>query len=343
MEYTIRCDVASVNVDALSHEFKTENCVYPRACCSKDQYRGNRLVYETECNTVGWALAELNPPLRGKRGLIQRAVDSWRNSNQDPRLRSRRVRRMAKLNNRKSNPPTVVSAGSPNVALPSSSQSTLGLKGPAMMANSGTQLQHHHHQPTTDTQGPPPNTDEDMGAMLQQHHHQNGQGTYSSVQNTNSRSTSGHLSPAVGTDEFGNGQAHQQHQHQQHQHHHHGNTTNTSDIRPRQIFHGYPTSYPTDNVGGASIPPSMHDGMEPMGSSSNAPTAVTTSSPPSTRNTALFGDIPEHKRRTHARNPGLVSKVKLGLPSVVHIVSTGARQRRNRDSHTGGCSYAGWQ
>jgi hypothetical protein len=63
-------------------------------------------VYETECNTVGWALAELNPCLRGKRGLIQRAVDSWRNSNQDPRLRSRRVRRMAKINNRKANTPS---------------------------------------------------------------------------------------------------------------------------------------------------------------------------------------------------------------------------------------------
>ncbi|GAO17758.1 hypothetical protein UVI_02006460 [Ustilaginoidea virens] len=101
MEYTIRCDVESVNTDDLSAEFKQENCVYPRACCPKDQYRGNRLMYETDCNRVGWALAQLNAPLRGKRGLIQRAVDSWRNSNQDPRLRSRRVRRMAKMNNRK--------------------------------------------------------------------------------------------------------------------------------------------------------------------------------------------------------------------------------------------------
>ncbi|KAK2733342.1 hypothetical protein FQN57_002162 [Myotisia sp. PD_48] len=101
MEYTIRCDVENINIETLSPEFKTENCVYPRACCTKDQYKGNRLVYETECNAVGWALAELNPCLRGKRGLIQRAVDSWRNSHQDPRLRSRRVKRMAKANNRK--------------------------------------------------------------------------------------------------------------------------------------------------------------------------------------------------------------------------------------------------
>jgi hypothetical protein len=100
MEYTIRCDVESVNVDELSQEFKAANCVYPRACCGKDQYKGNRLHYESECNAVGWALAQLNPPLREKRGLIQRAVDSWRNSNQDVRLRSRRVRRMAKINTR---------------------------------------------------------------------------------------------------------------------------------------------------------------------------------------------------------------------------------------------------
>lgn len=101
MEYTIRCDVESVNVEELSPEFKSNNCVYPRACCGKDQYKGNRLHYESECNAVGWALAQLNPNLREKRGLIQRAVDSWRNSNQDVRLRSRRVRRMAKIHNRK--------------------------------------------------------------------------------------------------------------------------------------------------------------------------------------------------------------------------------------------------
>ncbi|WPH03212.1 Hypothetical protein R9X50_00608900 [Acrodontium crateriforme] len=103
MEYTIRCDVESVNVEELSQDFKTSNCVYPRACVGKDQYKGNRLHYESECNAVGWALAQLNPNLRDKRGLIQRAVDSWRNSNQDPKLRSRRVRRMAKISNRKTN------------------------------------------------------------------------------------------------------------------------------------------------------------------------------------------------------------------------------------------------
>jgi hypothetical protein len=161
MEYTIRCDVESVNVETLSPEFKTENCVYPRACCSKDQYRGNRLVYETECNTVGWALAELNPCLRGKRGLIQRAVDSWRNSNQDPRLRSRRVRRMAKINTRKavqsaSHPPHMAGPPGPAVMPPAGSMG--GPVGPGGMGKPslggmGPQLHHHHNHPDGNAQG----------------------------------------------------------------------------------------------------------------------------------------------------------------------------------------------
>lgn len=157
MEYTIRCDVESVNVDDLSQDFKTENCVYPRACCNKDQYRGNRLVYETECNTVGWALAKLNPSLRGKRGLIQRAVDSWRNSNQDPRLRSRRVRRQAKVNYRKQSmaPPTphMTAAGPVGPHLPSTPTMPgpqgprHSLSGPGPMSMGPPQLHHHHAQP----------------------------------------------------------------------------------------------------------------------------------------------------------------------------------------------------
>jgi hypothetical protein len=82
MEYTIRCDAESVDVDDLSSEFRTENCVYPGACVPTKEYNDKQLLYETECNTLGWALAYLNPCLRNKRGLIRRAVDSWRNSNQ---------------------------------------------------------------------------------------------------------------------------------------------------------------------------------------------------------------------------------------------------------------------
>ncbi|SCO54212.1 uncharacterized protein FFNC_15397 [Fusarium fujikuroi] len=97
-KYHIRCDIESVDINELSSEFKEENCVYARACCPKDKYRGNRLKYETDCNHVAWGLAQLNIPLRGRRGLLQRAVDSYRNNSQDPRVRSRRVRRLAKKN-----------------------------------------------------------------------------------------------------------------------------------------------------------------------------------------------------------------------------------------------------
>ncbi len=148
-EYTIRCDVESVNTDELTPEFKSENCVYPRACCPKDQYRGNRLQYETECNTVGWALAQLNTPLRGKRGLIQRAVDSWRNSNQDPRLRSRRVRRQAKMGTRKavSASPHPTHMAGPNgpagISNPGGMPSAAGSMGkPGGMNGMGAQMHH---------------------------------------------------------------------------------------------------------------------------------------------------------------------------------------------------------
>lgn len=64
----------------------------------KDQYNGNRWAYETECNILGWKLAWLNQEeIAGKRGLIQRAVDSYRN--RYPSMRSRRVARQEKLMN----------------------------------------------------------------------------------------------------------------------------------------------------------------------------------------------------------------------------------------------------
>ena len=167
MEYTIRCDVESISVDDLPQDFKTENCVYPRACCNKDQYKGNRLHYETECNTVGWALAQLNPCLRGKRGLIQRAVDSWRNSNQDPRLRSRRVRRMAKMNNRKavSAPHGTHMAGPGGPAAPGVPNSA-GMPAPPQqpsMSMGGPQMHHHHEHP-----GGPQGGSNDVSGMFHQ-------------------------------------------------------------------------------------------------------------------------------------------------------------------------------
>ncbi|KAK9389588.1 hypothetical protein V1515DRAFT_613769 [Lipomyces mesembrius] len=100
-EYCIRCDVESIDLTTLSKLFRKLNCIYPRADVPEPNYLGNRHRYENECNRIGWALAHLNPSLRGKRGLIQRAVDSWRNSNADPKVRSRRVRRLSKQNQKR--------------------------------------------------------------------------------------------------------------------------------------------------------------------------------------------------------------------------------------------------
>lgn len=70
--------------------------MYPRANLPREEYKGNRWAYETECNTLGWKLAHLNSAeIAGKRGLIQRAVDSYRN--RYPSMRSRRVARQEKL------------------------------------------------------------------------------------------------------------------------------------------------------------------------------------------------------------------------------------------------------
>jgi hypothetical protein len=75
-EYTIRTDIREVYVDYLSHGFKIENCIYPRALVPKDQYKGSDLDKEKTCNDIGWALAELNPSLQGHRGVLQEAVES---------------------------------------------------------------------------------------------------------------------------------------------------------------------------------------------------------------------------------------------------------------------------
>ncbi|GAM85828.1 hypothetical protein ANO11243_038360 [Dothideomycetidae sp. 11243] len=99
-EYNIRCDVETVDLDLLTEDFKVANCMYPRANVHKADYKGNRMTYETDCNKIGWQLCKLNPEIRGKRGLIQRAVDSWRNSNPNIKIRSRRVRRQNKLSAR---------------------------------------------------------------------------------------------------------------------------------------------------------------------------------------------------------------------------------------------------
>ncbi|KAI9269802.1 hypothetical protein BY458DRAFT_436466 [Sporodiniella umbellata] len=97
-EYTVRTDVASVSPDRISLEFRAQNSIYPRANVPQEEYDGNRWEYETSCNRLGWELCWLNPSqLCGRRGLIQRAVDSYRNRHAE--MRSRRVTRQEKVAN----------------------------------------------------------------------------------------------------------------------------------------------------------------------------------------------------------------------------------------------------
>ncbi|KAL8940666.1 MAG: hypothetical protein Q9211_002171 [Gyalolechia sp. 1 TL-2023] len=281
MEYTIRCDVESVNVDQLGPEFKNENCVYPRACCNKDQYRGNRLAYETECNTVGWALAELNPCLRGKRGLIQRAVDSWRNSNQDPRLRSRRVRRMAKINTRKqvqaSHPSHLAGPGAPTGISPGTNPMAAPVqRPPPSNVNMGSSSLHHHHAAHPD--GSPAGIKDEVSAN----------GTYTP---------------------------------QERQHQALPKQSPPNDIRQSQVFHGYPNFPPQAAQSSVSLTPSLHDGVDgplsghPHPHPASSSSAIAASAPaipklddhghddsnehraPSAASPNVYGDLPEAKRR----------------------------------------------
>lgn len=73
----VRCDIGMIDVTILDKDFKRENCIYPEAL-HRDNYQGNSLQYETQCNQIGWALAAANVHLRRKRWLIQKAVETWR-------------------------------------------------------------------------------------------------------------------------------------------------------------------------------------------------------------------------------------------------------------------------
>jgi len=95
-EYCIRADIEDLSLDEIPEEFKADNCVYPRALVERETYIGNRWEYETQVNDVAWKLCWKNPEaLCGKRGLIQRAVDSYRNRASESR--SRRVMRQDKM------------------------------------------------------------------------------------------------------------------------------------------------------------------------------------------------------------------------------------------------------
>lgn len=83
-EFCVRFDLDSVDISKLNDKFKNDNCIYPRANVDFEEYKGNRWNYETECNRLAWQFVSLNPILLyGKKGLIQKAVDSYRNINKD--------------------------------------------------------------------------------------------------------------------------------------------------------------------------------------------------------------------------------------------------------------------
>lgn len=85
-EFSVRFDLETVDITKLNEKFKVDNCVYPRANVPFEMYTGNRWEYETECNMLAWQFVSLNPILLyGKKGLIQRAVDSYRNINKQSR------------------------------------------------------------------------------------------------------------------------------------------------------------------------------------------------------------------------------------------------------------------
>lgn len=87
-EFCVRFDLESVDISKLNEKFKADNCVYPRANVPYEMYSGNRWVYETDCNKLAWQFVSLNPVLLyGKKGLIQRAVDSFRNINKSNKTR----------------------------------------------------------------------------------------------------------------------------------------------------------------------------------------------------------------------------------------------------------------
>ncbi|GAM88778.1 hypothetical protein ANO11243_068120 [Dothideomycetidae sp. 11243] len=89
--YFIDCKaMQAVDTRKLTPQFKETNCVYPSRLRGEDQ-RIQRLDYETSCNEIAWQIAYVNRDLQGKRGALQRAVDTYRNSLKGKE--SRRVRR----------------------------------------------------------------------------------------------------------------------------------------------------------------------------------------------------------------------------------------------------------
>ncbi|KAJ3130560.1 hypothetical protein HK100_007988 [Physocladia obscura] len=97
-QFQIRTDIDHLSCENdIPADFKLKNCVYLGAIVDESEYKGNRYKYERSVNHIGWKLCHMNPFLCEKKGLIQRAVDSFRNRFE--KLRSRRVNRQEKFLN----------------------------------------------------------------------------------------------------------------------------------------------------------------------------------------------------------------------------------------------------
>ncbi|GMM33936.1 hypothetical protein DASC09_012610 [Saccharomycopsis crataegensis] len=99
-QWVVKCprpDEKEAILKQLDPEFLKNNCIYKRAITDNLENKGSRQKYEKSCNELGWQLCFLNPELRNSKGLLQRAVDSWRNTRADEKVRSRRVRKQSKV------------------------------------------------------------------------------------------------------------------------------------------------------------------------------------------------------------------------------------------------------
>lgn len=67
--------------------FFHENCVYPGALKSKDEYSGSRWTYERECNKIAWEIVSMNPHIQGHKGVVQKAVNAIRNSGSNTKFK----------------------------------------------------------------------------------------------------------------------------------------------------------------------------------------------------------------------------------------------------------------
>ena len=77
-------------------------------------------------------------------------------------------------------------------------------------------------------------------------------------------------------------------------------SSSSSNIRQSQVFHGFP-NYPSNGTVGASIAPQLQDGMGSLaahgGPNHTAVAAAVPLTDEEERNNALFGDLPEARRR----------------------------------------------